>query len=68
MNVDFTHGLIIVTMGATVSFRIASGQWSLAVGQLYVAGEFTIVVDLLEIMISHGICLLESIELICTYT
>lgn len=54
VNIDFTHGLIIVTMGATMSFSIASGQWSLALGQLNVAGQFTIVVDLLGRMIDQS--------------
>lgn len=46
MNIDFTHGLIIVAVGTTSCLSVASGQWSLALGQLNVACQFTIVVDL----------------------
>lgn len=48
MNIDFTHGLIIVSVSTTSCLSVASGQWSLALGQLNVACQFTIVVDLLQ--------------------
>lgn len=48
MNIDFTHGLIIVSVSTTSCLSVASGQGSLALGQLNVACQFTIVVDLLK--------------------